>query len=268
MQTTTLGRRPWSDSLTGKKCGFSLVELIIVITIITILSSIGVVSYTNTSIDARDATRKTDMGEIKVRLRTTKQRLGSYVLPASPFTMSNSGVVAVSQGSSDAITVDNGSSFRADPRTGMSYVYSTIKNRQSYQIGMTFEGTNNLRAYVDGDYISLLPSIFPSLILALKTTGNVEVNPAAGGTAYQNTFVVNNGSLNIPYDLSGSPVATAVSLLQITTEDQVSLPQTSEYTSCQSIYEGGRSMGAGNYLLISSTGAITSTGCVMNPPTY
>ncbi|MFZ4461163.1 MAG: hypothetical protein ACOYN2_01080 [Patescibacteria group bacterium] len=88
--------------------------------------------------------------------------------------------MSASQGTSDSITVDNGSSFRADPRSGKPYVYSTTSNRQGYQVGMTFESLTPQRAYVDGDYLSLIPSIFPSIILALKTTGNVEVNPAAG----------------------------------------------------------------------------------------
>lgn len=164
-----------------RKKGFTLIELIVVITILTVLSTISFIAYTNMLSDARNSVRKTDMSEMKVRLRGTAQKLGAFPLPTNPITLSNSGILAVTHGWSDSIETDNGSSFRTDPRTNSPYLYATVTNRQGYQLGMSFElGSDTYSSYVDGDYIPLAPYIFPSLLLATTDTGTIEVNSAIG----------------------------------------------------------------------------------------
>lgn len=57
------------------KKAFTLVELIVVIAILAVLSTISFIAYTNMMSDARNSVRKTDMSEMKVRLRGTAQKL-------------------------------------------------------------------------------------------------------------------------------------------------------------------------------------------------
>lgn len=54
--------------------GFTLVELVVVVTIISILAAIGYVSYSTNIIDARDSQRQSDMDGLKIDLKTHKQK--------------------------------------------------------------------------------------------------------------------------------------------------------------------------------------------------
>lgn len=54
--------------------GFTLPELIVVVTILVILSGAAFISYSNFTIDARDSARKSDMGSLKVALQSAKQK--------------------------------------------------------------------------------------------------------------------------------------------------------------------------------------------------
>jgi hypothetical protein len=130
-------------------------------------------------------------------------------------------------------------------------------------------GSEKYGSYVDGDYVPLSPYVFPSLLLATDNTGTFEIHDGVGsGSVNRVKFIVNNGSLNLPYNMDGKTVSTATSFSGILTEPGVRLPWTSNYATCQDIYEGGKNMGPGTYLVISSTGSLTMTGCTMNPPTY
>ena len=53
-----------------KRHGFTIVELIITITIMSILLALGVVNLTSTQINARDSERKTDIENISLHLET------------------------------------------------------------------------------------------------------------------------------------------------------------------------------------------------------
>ncbi len=61
---------------------FTLIEILISISIIAILSTIGILSYLKTQTIARDARRKQDLRNIKVALELYNQRNGSY--PITP----------------------------------------------------------------------------------------------------------------------------------------------------------------------------------------
>jgi len=62
--------------LTGqgwKKNGFSLIELIVVITIIAVITAIGTVSFAGTNKKARDGRRLADLEKIRMALEVAKQ---------------------------------------------------------------------------------------------------------------------------------------------------------------------------------------------------
>lgn len=58
--------------------GFTLIELLIAITIVAILSSIGLVAYSSARRAARDAKRKEDLRAIKVSLELYYQKNNEY----------------------------------------------------------------------------------------------------------------------------------------------------------------------------------------------
>jgi len=63
--------------------GFTLVEMLIVITIIGILSGIGLVHYQNVRAAARDARRKSDLAYIRLALALYEEDNGSYPIPVA-----------------------------------------------------------------------------------------------------------------------------------------------------------------------------------------
>lgn len=73
-----------------KRAGFTLVELLIVISIIAILTVIGLATYAGVQKNARDARRKDDLRAIKLALELYYQRNGQYPVPATEWIYSNS----------------------------------------------------------------------------------------------------------------------------------------------------------------------------------
>jgi general secretion pathway protein G len=65
------------------KKGFSLVELLVVISIIAILVSVGSISYARSLKLSRDAKRKTDLEQIRQALETYRAENGIYPATAS-----------------------------------------------------------------------------------------------------------------------------------------------------------------------------------------
>lgn len=65
--------------------GFTLVELLIVVSIIAVLSVVGMVVYGNLATGARDAARKADVQAISKALEVNKTGAGYQVLAGSQF---------------------------------------------------------------------------------------------------------------------------------------------------------------------------------------
>lgn len=61
-----------------KRSGFTLVELLVVITILAILSVIGITAFSGVQKNARDSRRKGDLRSIKIALELYKQTNGRY----------------------------------------------------------------------------------------------------------------------------------------------------------------------------------------------
>lgn len=69
--------------------GFTLIELLVVATIIIVLASIGIVSFTNAAKSARDAKRKADMETIRQALTLYRQQNTGYPVGSDISTMLN-----------------------------------------------------------------------------------------------------------------------------------------------------------------------------------
>lgn len=67
--------------------GFTLVEILLVIAILAIISTIGAVSYSNIRNNSEDAKRRTDIGEIRSALEQYKSVNNTYPTPNVTITM-------------------------------------------------------------------------------------------------------------------------------------------------------------------------------------
>lgn len=129
--------------------GFTLVELIVVITILVILGTIAFVQLGGFAGSARDATRISDLANISKGLDTSITRNG--IIPA-PELGTNAGIISITLsgvniGSQGAIGTNILSMIRMngegkDPLDKKSYTYITNTNSTKYQLLALFEDSS------------------------------------------------------------------------------------------------------------------------------
>lgn len=105
--------------------GFTITEVLIVITILTVIASLLVLTYSSSLKSARDTRRKSDLNQIAHELKGYYEEHGSY-----PTDLPNLGV-----------------SLPTDPRTKVSYVYQR-NGSQTYMVYAQLES---------GDYFVITP---------------------------------------------------------------------------------------------------------------
>lgn len=118
----------------GKTKGFTLIELLITISILAVLSTIGMLMYQGVLSKTRDATRKSDLNKLASALEIYYQSNNKFV---------------VNSNGSDLITCDPSTSspfYNAiksnlsdgvappDPSTGKAYCYLSSSNGQSFTL--------------------------------------------------------------------------------------------------------------------------------------
>lgn len=127
-----------------KNNGFSLIELLVVVTVIGILTSLGISSFKGAQAKARDSIRQTDLKNLATALEVYYQKNGSYI----------DGTAGVDGDCSSADTakfysdiapymVNN--SVPKDPQTGNFYCYVSIGNiASSYRLFARLEDCSSL----------------------------------------------------------------------------------------------------------------------------
>ncbi len=112
---------------------FTLIEILVVATIIGLLASGGIVSYSQFSKQSRDAKRKADLEQIRAALEMYRSNNNQY----SPYT-GNCSSYAVLTGSPKYIE-----SMPTDPRSNSGYFYYCNISTNDYTLGAYLEtGTN------------------------------------------------------------------------------------------------------------------------------
>ncbi|MBI4118790.1 MAG: type II secretion system protein [Parcubacteria group bacterium] len=115
--------------------GFTLVELLVVITIIGILASIALVSLNSARVKARDARRLADVRQIALALEFCYNEIGTYI-PASTFPSAGQ---ALACGGTTYITAMPG-----NPGGGnYEYGVNNDSNPQKYVLGTLLEANNS-----------------------------------------------------------------------------------------------------------------------------
>lgn len=128
------------------KKAFTLVELMIAITIVSILSVIWFISYSNYNIQARDTSRLSDVRNITniLDLNYTLTRL--YPSPTEWIDVSYSGATVWTQwvfGMATAAEIWKIFWDLRDPKYGNHYTYSVTSNKREYQLAVLFESPQN-----------------------------------------------------------------------------------------------------------------------------
>lgn len=104
-----------------KRKGFTLIELMVSITIIGVITVIAVINFGGTNKKARDGRRMADLEKIRVALELNRQEKGVY--PAATSTLVTNGYLQA---------------VPTDPKAGYSYVY-TIGTSYTYTLSAQME---------------------------------------------------------------------------------------------------------------------------------
>lgn len=125
--------------------GFTLVELLIVIAILSILSTLGLANFQSSRIKARDISRKSD-------LQTIAKSLEAYVNDHRTYPLSNSEGEIVCKSNTptecpwgEAFTDDNGTIYAARlpaDSSGFTYWYSSLDGTE-YRLYAHLENSND-----------------------------------------------------------------------------------------------------------------------------
>lgn len=119
--------------------GFTLVELLIAISIISILSTIGLISYQGVQGKTRDSVRKQDLNSLATALEIYYQKNGKYVVSQNQTcnsTDTNTFYAAIG-------TYISGGNAPKDPKTATQYCYFSENNGQSFRLFAKLENCSD-----------------------------------------------------------------------------------------------------------------------------
>lgn len=116
------------------KKAFTLVEILVVVTIISLLASIAAVSYSRFVKQSRDARRKTDIEQIRASLELYRNFKGAY--PSPPM---NFGTGALQDGTTVYMSKIPKDPMATSP-TANTYYYTSSGTFQDYTLCAYIEG--------------------------------------------------------------------------------------------------------------------------------
>ncbi|NDK10189.1 prepilin-type N-terminal cleavage/methylation domain-containing protein [Candidatus Gracilibacteria bacterium] len=128
----------------SSKKAVTLLELVVVMTIFSILSTIGFISFSRYTSESRDTARLKDISSVNSTLNIFFAHSGYFPEPTDAVEITFDGAVAWVQGVFGKKSGDEtGKIFGdlKDPLYGNQYTYSITKNKKEYQIAYVLEGS-------------------------------------------------------------------------------------------------------------------------------
>lgn len=118
--------------------GFTMIELLVAATILSILASIGLVSFNSANIRARDGKRKADLEQARAALELYRSDIGYYPKSYSQSNDSWNTVISII-GAAGYLN----STTMVDPKNTAPYQYdySSTATGKTYQVCATLEAT-------------------------------------------------------------------------------------------------------------------------------
>lgn len=118
-----------------KKSGFSLIELLITVSIIAILIAIGVASYATINRQSRDTKRKSDLEQIRSALEMYRADNGAYPGAGSGSWVATSSSTDVLIGLTPQLVPTYLAQVPLDPKSAQSYMYMATNGSGGYYYG-------------------------------------------------------------------------------------------------------------------------------------
>ncbi|MFK7780406.1 MAG: prepilin-type N-terminal cleavage/methylation domain-containing protein [Candidatus Gracilibacteria bacterium] len=183
---------------------FTLVELIVVITIIAILGTIAFISLQGYSAQSRDSVRISDVSNMKISLELFHLNSGKYPLPDNYEIVDYNTELLWYQGTFGSTVVSqlsrNMNHIPKDPLTDKEYIFSTANNKNEFEILTLLEGdlvlntisqtnatTLTVTPRVDGNYNGVF----------IKTEGYIVPTPSIITSEEINTGGITLNATNI-----------------------------------------------------------------------
>ena len=210
---------------------FTLVELIVTITILAILGTIWFLSVQNYTIYARDVTRVTDLNNIKSVLEYSYTESWRYAEPDSFSWITFSWATAWKQWEfwkKARRATKRLNEVPVDPLTGNKYTYSKLENWAEYELWAVFEwdevvmwkgiigdfalaDSSNFKAYVSGNYnwkILKVSTWSTDYILAIPSIITTDISTFTVESIISNNSFVIRWTKNLPKSYGWSDVET------------------------------------------------------------
>ena len=241
---------------------FTFVELIVVVSIIAIISTLWFLSYSGYLSGARDSQRKSDIAKISSSLKLYKQKRWIYPTPWTNFNLLYSWTIVWIQWLlNNEVTLTTIDKVPNDPYVEIPYFYSITQNKQEFQLSLSLENWDNSTAVVGWDYKTVSKNILPNIIFAIEPPSNLQLDVVWGNSK----FIFDSLKNNLPYDFDTRlPYSDGTSFTWLLNEAENSgtFWQNSDYRSCEEIEESWKSFWDAQYQILNNSWALTSTGCV------
>lgn len=118
--------------------GFTIIELMVVITIIALLTVAGLISYQKAGVSARNSKRKADLEQIKAALVLYRTDLGTYP-PTSPSGLTSMGQYEFPPYTTMASYLSG--QTPQDPKNSSPYVYTYTTDTRQFSLCAQLEPT-------------------------------------------------------------------------------------------------------------------------------
>lgn len=230
--------------------GFTMIELLIVITILVILSTVWIVNYSWNLAESRNAKRISDLTNLSIALKEDKITRGYYLYPKNPVEISNWAwnIIVYKWEINSDVALSKIDKFPRDPLVkNKSYNFSLNKNRSAFELSTIIENWsvrwNELwfSSYVTWDFKSSSVTFLPSISFA--TDVNLDIS------SDNSKFILNKLELNLPYDWDWKAFSQASSLTQIMNEE-VEVSKFYWYFSCEEVYNNWSFYGTWYYQVL------------------
>lgn len=249
---------------------FTIVELVVAMTILLVLTGLWFYSYTQNVVDARDSVRISDIASVSSQLKLYKKARWAYPLPGDSFNILNQWrIVGIQWLLNENVTLTTLDKIPYDPSAEIPYVYSVTRNKQEFQLALTLESSENGIAVLEWDYKTVSRNVLPTLVLALSSWWDREINNDHGWSANRRSFVFNEWYQNLPYTHDGdnAPYTGASSFSEAIDNPNIKFWQNSDFRDCDEIFESGKhltnSWDTEIYQILNSSGSLVDTdpGC-------
>ncbi len=247
---------------------FTIVELVVAMTILLVLTGLWFYSYTQNVVDARDSVRVSDLASVSSQLKLYKKARWAYPLPGDSFNILNrTRIVANQWVLNEDVTLTTLDKIPYDPSLEIPYIYSTTRNKQEFQLALTLESADTGHALLEWDYKTVSRNVLPTIVLAVQDWSSKEI---WNGNSNRNLFIFNKWYHNLPYshEWDNQPTDDGTPFAQLIDDPNIRFWQNSDYRNCTEIFESGKHISDSwvqeQYQILDTSWVLVDTNCTFN----